>query len=121
MVITGAPGAGKTVLAVQLMLRLLEPDQRAEGDPVPVRLTLAGWDTDRESLEEWITGQLVGSYGLSRTEARALVRERLILPVLDGLDEMDSESAPGVSSRAAEAVHRMKRLPARAPAPTRSS
>ncbi|MCF2528525.1 DNA/RNA helicase domain-containing protein [Yinghuangia soli] len=39
LVVTGAPGAGKTVLALQLMLGLLE--ERRPEDPVPVRLPLA--------------------------------------------------------------------------------
>jgi len=55
MVITGAPGAGKTVLAMQLMLRLLET--RTSEDPVPVRLSLASWDTDRP-VDEWIARHL---------------------------------------------------------------
>ncbi|MET7843547.1 hypothetical protein ABZT45_34095, partial [Streptomyces sp. NPDC005356] len=42
LVITGAPGAGKTVLALELLLALLE--ERRPEDPVPVRLPLASWD-----------------------------------------------------------------------------
>ncbi len=48
LVITGAAGAGKTVLTVELTLQLL--DRRPSGAAVPVRLGLSGWDpTSRSS------------------------------------------------------------------------
>jgi hypothetical protein len=46
--ILGGPGAGKTTLAVQLLLRLLEV--REPADPVPVLLTANGWLYDATSL-----------------------------------------------------------------------
>ncbi|MFI0859234.1 hypothetical protein ACH4RA_02955 [Streptomyces smyrnaeus] len=41
VIITGAPGAGKTVLALELMLCLL--GDRQPGEPVPVRLPLSSF------------------------------------------------------------------------------
>ncbi|MGY0055003.1 NACHT domain-containing protein [Streptomyces sp. LZ34] len=106
MVVTGAPGAGKTVLAVHLMLLLLQ--DRAPGDAVPVRLPLAGFDPGRHrpehTLEEWIAAHLTATYQLRRRAATALVAARKILPVLDGLDEMDADPEPGFASRAARAL-----------------
>ncbi|MFF4734198.1 NACHT domain-containing protein [Streptomyces mirabilis] len=101
LVITGAPGSGKTVLALELMLGLLE--NREPGDPVPVRLALAGWDT-AQPLEDWLAGELVDTYRLSRATARALVKQRCVLPVLDGLDEMEPSGGPSASSSAAAAA-----------------
>ncbi|URN11534.1 NACHT domain-containing protein [Streptomyces radiopugnans] len=97
LVVTGAPGAGKTVLALQLMLRLLS--RRTPDDPVPVLLSLASWDPD-DDLGEWIARRLRDTYRLPAASARELVRARLVLPVLDGLDEMDADSMPGYASRA---------------------
>ena len=101
LVLTGAAGSGKTVLALELMLGLLE--QREPGDPVPVRLALAGWDTSR-TLEEWLAAELVDGYRLDSVTARVLVAQRRVLPVLDGLDEMDPAGVPARSSRAAAAL-----------------
>ncbi|WP_370082510.1 NACHT domain-containing NTPase [Streptacidiphilus sp. MAP12-16] len=101
LVITGAPGSGKTVLALELMLGLLE--RRGPDDPVPVRLALAGWDAT-QTLEEWLADELVDTYRLSGATARALVQQRRVLPVLDGLDEMDAAGVPVGSSRAAAAL-----------------
>lgn len=102
MVITGEPGSGKTVLAVQLILDLLK--YRGPGDPVPVRVSLAAWP-GTQTLEDWLIGRLRQTYRLRKSDAANLVRGRHILPVLDGLDEMDNDPAPGISSRAAQALH----------------
>lgn len=91
LVVTGAPGAGKTVLALELMLALIEG--REEGDPVPVRLSLSEWDTTVPLLE-WLARHLVDVYDWPAKMAEELIRQRHVLPVLDGLDEMDP-TAPG--------------------------
>lgn len=101
MVITGAPGAGKTVLAIELALGLL--DGREPGDAVPIRVPAAAWDTEHP-LRGWLSEHLVEAYRLPRALAEALLDAGLVLPVIDGLDEMDADSAPGYNSRAARAV-----------------
>ncbi|MFE6820985.1 NACHT domain-containing protein [Streptomyces sp. NPDC057690] len=101
MVVTGAPGAGKTVLAVQLMLHLLE--QRDSDAPVPVRLSLASSKPDLH-LETWIARHLEDVFHLPRQTAIALVTARRVLPVLDGLDELDTTPCPGYGSRSAQAL-----------------
>ncbi|MGW4754353.1 NACHT domain-containing protein [Streptomyces chartreusis] len=101
LVITGVPGAGKTVLALHLVIRLLEG--RSAGGAVPMRLSLSSFDTSR-SLEEWIARHLMTTYGVSEKAARALVQDRKVLPVLDGLDEMDAAPVLNYGSRAAQAL-----------------
>ncbi|MET9881528.1 NACHT domain-containing protein [Actinacidiphila glaucinigra] len=106
LLITGAAGAGKTVLALELLLGLLE--KREADDPVPVRLSLTSWDTTRP-LEDWLTDEIAETYQLSRTTTRRLLEQRRVLPILDGLDEMDPPSAEAASSRAAEALTALNR------------
>lgn len=105
LVVTGAPGAGKTVLALHLMLRLLT--DRRPGDPVPVRLSLSTFDPHRDSLTTWLVDELARAHRLRPASAAALVDARLVLPVLDGLDEMDASGTPGRGSRAAAALKAM--------------
>ncbi|THA28110.1 NACHT domain-containing protein [Streptomyces sp. A1547] len=100
LLIAGAAGAGKTVLAVELMLSLLE--QREADEPVPVRMALAGWDTS-QPLDEWMADQLADTYQLRKPTARRLIDRGCVLPILDGLDEMDAEVDAG-SPRAAAAL-----------------
>ncbi|MFE2101570.1 NACHT domain-containing protein [Streptomyces sp. NPDC059468] len=86
LVITGPAGSGKTVTALVLILALIK--DRAESDPVPVRISLVEWDTTTE-LDALLTERLVHAYGWTRERAAILVGHGLVLPVLDGLDEMD--------------------------------
>ncbi|MCX5559506.1 NACHT domain-containing protein [Streptomyces sp. NBC_00038] len=109
LVITGEPGAGKTLLALELILGLLTHSDRNPADPVPVRLSLAGWDTKRP-LPDWLADQVHEQFrdrGISFADARRLVQEHRILPVLDGLDEMDTATTPAARRRAPRALHQL--------------
>lgn len=109
MVITGTPvgradgqtssdaGTGKTVLAVALILGLAKT--RAPHEPVPVRLVAASWPGT--GIREWLRTHLIDTYRLTPRDARVLINANLVLPVVDGLDEMDTDAAPGYASRAA--------------------
>ncbi|MFE9204823.1 hypothetical protein [Micromonospora sp. NPDC007230] len=96
MVVIGEPGSGKTGLCVILTLDLLkEASQR-----VPVLLQIATWDPN-ENLDDWLVRRLVEDYPFLGNEARfgagairEIVTQRLVLPILDGLDEMPPELRP---------------------------
>ncbi len=113
LVVIGEPGAGKTVLLLQLVLSLLD------GTPqkIPVRLSLPTFDPAPDlpaaeiaaQFDAWIVAQLRKSYGLSRWQARDLVRNGAVLPVLDGLDEMDPDDTEPV--RAAAVVRALNLRP----------
>lgn len=104
MVITGVAGSGKTVLAIELILGLLK--DRGEG-PVPVRMPAALLDTGlppESAVRDWLVEHLTRAYRLPEAAARELVAARMVLPVLDGLDEMDAELEPRYASRAARTI-----------------
>jgi predicted NACHT family NTPase len=92
LVILGKPGSGKTVATIHLVLRLLA--QRQSGAPVPVRFALADWDPAMDA-EEFLVEHLVRDYAVSVRRAHQLVENKRILPVLDGLDEMDLSTPSG--------------------------
>lgn len=99
LVILGGPGSGKTTLAVQLLLALL--DKREPADPVPVLLTLAGWDLKTHPrLQDWLVARLGEDYPVLRAVdakmPRALVKKGMVVPILDGLDELPEEYRPKV-------------------------
>jgi nucleoside phosphorylase len=98
LVVIGEPGAGKSMLALRLVLDLL--NRRTATDPVPVLLPVAAWNP-RQPLDDWIADALTaanralgreipGPRG-QRSIARALVAAGRILPILDGLDEMAAD------------------------------
>ena len=110
LLVVGEPGSGKTVLVLHLILDLLSK-RRASSDVVPVRCNATGWD-GRLDLTEFLVAKLSGDYALHKRVARALVDNGRILPVIDGLDEMDvSEGEP---HRAQAAVQRFNEPPWRA-------
>ncbi len=94
LVVIGEPGAGKTVLAMLLTLGLL--DARTPGAPVPVLLPVSSWDPVCERLDDWIVRTLAVPYYGGRPEIpRALLTHGLLLPVLDGLDEIPETARRG--------------------------
>lgn len=100
LVILGEPGAGKTILMVRLVLDLLA--RRETGTQVPVLLSIASWDPASMSLREWLASELAITYTalIGPAQPRAeesdriqlLLDARLIMPLLDGLDEMPDAS-----------------------------
>ena len=86
LVILGEPGAGKSVLAILLTLGLLET--RRPGGRLPVPLSVASWDPVTEHLYTWMVRSLATHYGGRQEHLQVLIDHRLLIPVLDGLDEM---------------------------------
>jgi hypothetical protein len=88
LLMLGPPGAGKTTLLLELARDLLK---RAAGDrsyPMPVVFNLASWSPDRRSLESWMEDELYLRYDVPRRVGRAWLEHEMILPLLDGLDEV---------------------------------
>jgi fluoride ion exporter CrcB/FEX len=95
LLILGEPGAGKTTLLLELCRTLLD---RAEHDlslPMPIVFPLSTWISGRRLLTEWLVDQLVTLYQVQRKVAVTWVAENRVLPLLDGLDEVDEDERPG--------------------------
>jgi Predicted NTPase (NACHT family) len=118
MVVLGPPGSGKTVLAVSLTVGLMKrygvPVQAQErAIPIPCFFNVTSWDPTRDDLTVWLRTQVVERFRVSRKIAAHLIHDGWILPVLDGLDEMDSpESVP---HRSEDAVTHINNYVARTP------
>jgi hypothetical protein len=80
---------------------------------VPCILYLPSWDSADVDLEDWLGTQIANRFRLNRKVAARLVRDRRILPILDGLDEMDSQEEN--SRRSQAAVSRINDFIARTP------
>jgi hypothetical protein len=99
LVVLGEPGAGKTVLAIQLVLDLASPGSHQ----VPLRLSLAEFPAD-DTLDGWLAKELVAGFRQPKDLAVALVASGRVLPVLDGLDEMDG-STPDRAKKVVQALN----------------
>ncbi|WP_459801403.1 NACHT domain-containing protein [Herbidospora sp. RD11066] len=92
MVITGAGGSGKTVLAMDVILKWI--NKPSENEPVPILIPAADLDIRHpvaDAVSKWVVGFITQEYRLSKTAAWRLVRAGMIIPVFDALDEMDRD------------------------------
>jgi hypothetical protein len=117
LVVLGEPGAGKTILLVRLVLDLLS--RRLSGQPVPILLPLASWNPVREDLYTWIEHRLTTDNAALAamwpdaprvSKARALLEAGLVMPVLDGLDEMPEQLGGAAIARINDAMQPGQRL-----------
>ncbi|MFE7621106.1 helix-turn-helix domain-containing protein [Streptomyces sp. NPDC057496] len=106
LVVLGRAGSGKSVLTIRFVLDLLET--REPHDRVPVIFGVGSWDPTAVALRDWLIDRLVRDHPhLTRrapggsTLATALVDADLVLPVLDGFDEI----AEGLRSTALEELN----------------
>ncbi|MFH8371150.1 hypothetical protein [Streptomyces sp. NPDC018031] len=99
LVLVGGAGAGKTAAAIRLLLDLVDHRGRLEEDdravvPVPVLLTLQGWEVETQPFTHWLVRQVETLYPLLAAReypagtARRLVAEGRVAVILDGLDEL---------------------------------
>jgi hypothetical protein len=92
MVILGEPGYGKTVAALTLIAEI--NSMKAAGTAVAELFSLADWyrwarDHSGGTVREWIAVQLRVTYpDITHDAAAALVTADLVVPILDGLDEI---------------------------------
>ncbi|MCN0152712.1 helix-turn-helix domain-containing protein [Salinispora arenicola] len=106
LVILGRAGSGKSIMLIRLVLDSLAAFTLPER--VPMIFNLGSWDATAITLRDWLIGQLLRDHPhLARrapggpTLAAALVDADLILPILDGFDEI----ADGLRREALEAFN----------------
>jgi hypothetical protein len=95
LVILGGPGAGKTTAMMLLLIDILRNRASGSPAPVPIWLTLGGWNPESTPLLAWAEAVLVRDHpglaagdGKGRTLVGELLRTGCIALFLDGLDEM---------------------------------
>ena len=89
LLILGEPGAGKTTLLLEIARNLLQRAVADESYPIPVVFNLSTWSLQWPSLQEWFVNELNAKYQVPFRVGRKWVEDDCILPLLDGLDEVD--------------------------------
>ncbi|MGW8776636.1 hypothetical protein ACWGNM_01015 [Streptomyces sp. NPDC055796] len=100
-------GTGKTVIALILAIGLARARTEGQEVKVPVRLSASSWPGG--TIRDWLAEQLDRDWNRSRSEIRLLLDSYSVLPVIDGVDEMDQDSAHGVAPRAAALMAEVNR------------
>ena len=99
LLILGEPGAGKSTLLLDLAEHLVVRAEQDPTHPLPIILPLSTWAVRRGSLQGWIAEQLAEIYDVPRKLSAEWVQEGRILPLLDGLDEMEEAARPACIER----------------------
>ena len=88
LLILGEPGCGKTTLLLELARDLLDRARTESSHPMPVVFNLSSWAEKRQSLADWLIEELNLKYQVPRKLGKVWVESDLVLPLLDGLDEV---------------------------------
>ncbi len=109
LLILGEPGVGKTTTLLELARFLVIRAEQQVSYPIPVLLSLSSWQganfvsknlptfnrvfNSRRylSLQEWMTNELKIKYGLNSKLSEQLIDDGKLIPMLDGLDEVESK------------------------------
>lgn len=94
LLILGDPGAGKSTLLRDLALQLITRAQEDNTHPLPVILPLSSWAVSKPEFSDWMVEQLARIYDVPRRLGRSWVNQGQILPLLDGLDELEEAARP---------------------------
>jgi predicted NACHT family NTPase len=76
-----------------LLYELATEVQPAKGnqiDPIPVPFELSSWARDRSPLADWMAEELKRKYGVEAKRGKRWIENSVILPILDGLDEVSA-------------------------------
>ncbi|VAW43305.1 hypothetical protein MNBD_CHLOROFLEXI01-3659, partial [hydrothermal vent metagenome] len=90
LLIMGDPGAGKTTILLQLVSDLLLRAEMNPNHPIPVVFSLASW-TGNVAIGDWMVNELANRYEVPRRLGQTWLKNGLLLPLLDGLDEVEQE------------------------------
>lgn len=85
LLIVGAPGAGKTTLLLKLALAWINNKEEVS---LPIIFNLVSWKKSHSSFQNWLESSLISGFGFSKKFAQKALEKNLILPLLDGFDEI---------------------------------
>ena len=85
LLLVGEPGSGKSSELLSLALEIIEDESISQ---VPIILRLSYWQEGDKYFEKWLHDSLISGYGFSSEVADMLIEKRLLIPLLDGLDDV---------------------------------
>ncbi len=92
LLLLGAPGAGKTLLLVELARELLTRAEQDSQHPLPLIVNLSSWAMKRLLLADWLKEQLWLDYRIPADLSQSWIEQDQFLLLLDGLDEVDDSA-----------------------------
>jgi predicted NACHT family NTPase len=90
LLILGNPGAGKTTTMLDLAKALIARAEQEADYPIPVLFNLSNRKDDKQSMSDWLVAELKSKYGVRKDIGAKWVSDAKLLPMLDGVDELES-------------------------------
>ncbi len=91
LLILGEPGAGKTTTLLELAREMIDRAEKDPSEKIPVVFNLSSWTDPKQTLNEWMAEEMRDNYRIQKKIAETWIEKDLILPLLDGLDEVANE------------------------------
>lgn len=89
LLILGAPGSGKTTTMLDLAKALIARAEQDADYPIPVLFNLSTWKDNQQSMRDWLVLELKSKYGIRKDISAKWLDDAKLLPMLDGLDELE--------------------------------
>jgi DNA polymerase III delta prime subunit len=107
LLIVGTPGAGKTTTLLTLAEQLVGEAIAHPKTIIPIIFELSEWRDNKQSIQEWLVEQLYESFGGNQEYKvyEIWLEQQVLLPLLDGLDELDPSQQQLVSQKINEFAH----------------
>lgn len=91
LLILGDKGAGKTISLLKITEKLIARADEDLSQLIPVVFNLSSWITERSDIYEWLVQELKSSYQTDKNIAKKWIKDKQLLLLLDGLDEVKNE------------------------------
>jgi len=91
LLILGDKGAGKTISLLKITDKLIARAEEDLSQLIPVVFNLSSWITERSDIYEWLVKELKSSYQTDKTLAEKWIKDKQLVLLLDGLDEVKYE------------------------------
>ncbi|MGK7940273.1 MAG: NACHT domain-containing NTPase [Crocosphaera sp.] len=90
LLILGDPGSGKSTALYKLAETLAVRAANDVNHPFPLWFNLSSWTDNYTTIKDWLIDELKDQHGVSNKLAQEYLEKGLIIPLLDGLDELRS-------------------------------
>jgi hypothetical protein len=91
LLILGEPGSGKTTMLLDLARDTIIRAERDPTQPIPVVFNLSSWPVTGKPIAEWLEDELKVKYQIPPKIGHTWIKDRELLLLLDGLDEVKLE------------------------------
>lgn len=92
LLVVGNGGFGKTILLAELCRDLCAKVSPHDQNPlIPVLINLGSWSDQDSSLADWLSRAISETYSVSADSVAQWLKDGALLPILDGLDEVQGK------------------------------